>query len=60
MTNTFTATPTPPISGPSPYSIGASNAQAQTRSTFRDTLLPRLISGQLRLPEAAPLEPTTP
>ena len=27
--------------------------QAQTLSTLRDTLLPRLISGQLRLPEAA-------
>ena len=26
--------------------------QAQTLATFRDTLLPRLISGQLRLPEA--------
>jgi type I restriction enzyme S subunit len=26
--------------------------QAQTLSTLRDTLLPRLISGQLRLPEA--------
>lgn len=31
--------------------------QAQTLATLRDTLLPRLISGQLRLPEAeAPLE----
>lgn len=30
--------------------------QAQTLSTLRDTLLPRLISGQLRLPEALPLE----
>ena len=29
--------------------------QAQTLSTLRDTLLPRLISGQLRLPEALPL-----
>jgi len=27
-------------------------AQAQTLATFRDTLLPRLISGQLRLPAA--------
>jgi type I restriction enzyme S subunit len=26
--------------------------QAQTLATLRDTLLPRLISGQLRLPEA--------
>ena len=25
---------------------------AQTLATLRDTLLPRLISGQLRLPEA--------
>jgi type I restriction enzyme S subunit len=25
--------------------------QAQTLATLRDTLLPRLISGQLRLPE---------
>ena len=29
--------------------------QAQTLVTLRDTLLPRLISGQLRLPEAAAL-----
>ena len=28
--------------------------QAQTLATLRDTLLPRLISGQLRLPEALP------
>ncbi|MDF1483334.1 restriction endonuclease subunit S [Extensimonas sp. H3M7-6] len=33
-------------------SISANSAQAQTLSTLRDTLLPRLISGQLRLPEA--------
>jgi len=26
--------------------------QAQTLATLRDTLLPRLISGQLRLPQA--------
>ena len=32
--------------------IGANSEQAQTLSTLRDTLLPRLISGQLRLPEA--------
>jgi len=32
--------------------ITANNAQAQTLATLRDTLLPRLISGQLRLPEA--------
>lgn len=29
--------------------------QAQTLATLRDTLLPRLISGQLRLPEAVSL-----
>ncbi len=28
---------------------------AQTLATLRDTLLPRLISGQLRLPEAGAL-----
>ena len=31
--------------------IGANSEQAQTLSTLRDTLLPRLISGQLRVPE---------
>ena len=35
--------------------IGANSEQAQTLSTLRDTLLPRLISGQLRLPEAQTL-----
>ena len=35
--------------------IAANHAQAQTLSTLRDTLLPRLISGQLRLPEAQTL-----
>ena len=29
-----------------------SELQVQTLATLRDTLLPRLISGQLRLPEA--------
>ena len=33
-------------------SIDHNEAQAQTLSVLRDTLLPRLISGQLRLPEA--------
>lgn len=33
--------------------IRANLFQAQTLSTLRDTLLPRLISGQLRLPEAS-------
>mgnify|MGYP002132534743 CR=1 FL=1 len=40
--------------------ITANNAQAQTLTTLRDTLLPRLISGQLRLPDAeAQLEEAT-
>ncbi len=33
-------------------SIAAKDEQAKTLATIRDTLLPRLISGQLRLPEA--------
>jgi type I restriction enzyme S subunit len=33
-------------------SIAANDGQAQTLAALRDTLLPRLISGQLRLPEA--------
>lgn len=32
--------------------FSANQTQAQTLATLRDTLLPRLISGQLRLPEA--------
>ncbi|MDE2146652.1 MAG: restriction endonuclease subunit S [Burkholderiales bacterium] len=32
--------------------VSANQLQAQTLATLRDTLLPRLISGQLRLPEA--------
>ena len=41
-----------PVNGYStPAAIGT-REQAQTLSTLRDTLLPRLISGQLRLPEA--------
>ncbi len=32
--------------------IQANSQQAQTLATLRDTLLPRLISGQLRLPDA--------
>ncbi|MDO8778349.1 MAG: restriction endonuclease subunit S [Burkholderiaceae bacterium] len=35
--------------------IHENQAQAQTLVTLRDTLLPRLISGQLRLPEAEAL-----
>ena len=33
-------------------SIAANHQSAQTLATLRDTLLPRLISGQLRLPVA--------
>ncbi|MBL0090435.1 MAG: hypothetical protein IPP44_28480 [Ideonella sp.] len=36
--------------------IHQNHAQAQTLATLRDTLLPRLISGQLRLPEAAAID----
>ncbi len=32
--------------------VGKNRLQSQTLATLRDTLLPRLISGQLRLPEA--------
>ena len=32
--------------------FSANQTQSQTLATLRDTLLPRLISGQLRLPEA--------
>lgn len=32
--------------------IGHNRGKAQTLSVLRDTLLPRLISGQLRIPEA--------
>ena len=35
--------------------VFANEVQAQTLATLRDTLLPRLISGQLRLPEAEAL-----
>ena len=33
-------------------SMQVNSAQAQTLATLRDTLLPRLISGQLRVPQA--------
>ena len=42
------------VAGPIHSRIFANEQQAQTLATVRDTLLPRLISGQLRLPEAAP------
>ncbi len=35
--------------------IRANSEQAQTLTALRETLLPRLISGQLRLPEAESL-----
>jgi type I restriction enzyme S subunit len=35
--------------------ISSNHVQAQTLSGLRDTLLPRLISGQFRLPEAEAL-----
>ena len=46
------------IISPIQMSIAANHAQAQTLTTLRDTLLPRLISGQLRLPHppANPVE----
>jgi type I restriction enzyme S subunit len=37
--------------------ILSNHEQAQTLATLRDTLLPRLISGQLRLPETTPVTP---
>ena len=40
------------VSQPLLQAIGGNSEQAQTLATLRDTLLPRLISGQLRLPEA--------
>lgn len=40
--------------------IAANHEQAQTLTQLRDTLLPRLISGQLRLPEAETLLETMP
>jgi len=40
------------VAAPLLAKVSENQAQAQTLSTLRDTLLPRLISGQLRLPEA--------
>ncbi|MGJ0492249.1 hypothetical protein [Methylobacter sp.] len=39
------------ITLPIQQKIAANHCQAQTLATLRDTLLPRLISGQLRLPD---------
>ena len=47
VADVFTATIQPLLNR-----MAANVHQAQTLSTLRDTLLPRLISGQLRLPEA--------
>jgi type I restriction enzyme S subunit len=41
------------VAGPIQSRIFANEQQAQTLASLRDTLLPRLISGQLRLPTAA-------
>ena len=38
--------------GPIQQKVFENEKQAQTLATLRDTLLPRLISGQLRLPDA--------
>ncbi len=43
------------IAGPIFERVYANRQQAQTLTHLRDTLLPRLISGQLRLPEAEAL-----
>jgi type I restriction enzyme, S subunit len=43
------------VVSPVQRSIAANHVQAQTLATLRDTLLPRLISGQLRLPDAEAL-----
>ena len=40
------------VAAPIQSRIFANEQQAQTLATLRDTLLPRLIAGQLRLPEA--------
>lgn len=39
--------------------VSENQKQAQTLATLRDTLLPRLISGQLRLPDAEAMAPET-
>ena len=39
------------ITSPLLASISENKKQAQTLANLRDTLLPRLISGQLRLPD---------
>lgn len=41
------------VVGPLRHAMDHNEEQASTLATLRDTMLPRLISGQLRLPEAA-------
>ena len=43
------------VTDPQTRRIRLNELQIQTLATLRDTLLPRLISGQLRLPEAEAL-----
>lgn len=40
------------IATPLQKRLHANNAESQTLTELRDTLLPRLISGELRIPEA--------
>ena len=40
--------------------VSANQCQAQTLAALRDSLLPRLISGQLRLPESQPMMESKP
>ncbi len=48
------------LAAPLLASVAENQCLAQTLTTLRDTLLPRLISGQLRLPEAETLIKETP
>ena len=43
------------VAGPVFERLAENEQQTQTLATLRDTLLPRLISGQLRLPDAEAL-----
>ena len=45
------------LSSPLINKIFSNSKQARTLTQLRDTLLPRLISGQLRLPEAESIVP---
>ena len=48
----FVASAFSDVVGPIQQTIAANHQTTQTLATLRDTLLPRLISGQLRLPES--------